>query len=229
MADEYHSPGKLPREAPDRLTYIAPVRRDKPVGSGLRNALLYDARKQAGLTIAEASKGIGISTASLDSYELVHRCPSPPLQQKICAFYRSLGISLEESAVFPLEFRDYCAIRKDGVSEDDILSQAVPLYRCPERMLPRVYNHAEALLYRQDLETDIKEALSLLTQQQRMVLGLYFGIGDQAHSLDEISSIFSLTRERIRQIKEVAIKTLRRKSKSRELLRSYLAGEDSIG
>jgi RNA polymerase primary sigma factor len=57
----------------------------------------------------------------------------------------------------------------------------------------------------------IGEALASLTARERKVISLHFGLGgEHEHTLEEISSVFGLTRERIRQIRERALMMLRR-------------------
>ncbi len=61
------------------------------------------------------------------------------------------------------------------------------------------------------LKAEINKTLDTLTERERKVLQLYFGIGDEtAHTLEEIGLRFNLTRERARQIKEKAISRLKR-------------------
>jgi RNA polymerase primary sigma factor len=58
---------------------------------------------------------------------------------------------------------------------------------------------------------DVKKTLTLLTEREKKVIEMYFGIGDEiVHTLEEIGKRFSLTRERARQIKEKAINRLRK-------------------
>ncbi len=72
------------------------------------------------------------------------------------------------------------------------------------------------------LREDIKRALGTLSKREAKVISLYFGLdGKQALTLEEIGVRFKLTRERVRQIKEKAIRRLRHASRSR-LLRTYL-------
>ncbi len=72
------------------------------------------------------------------------------------------------------------------------------------------------------LKEDIKRALGTLSKREAKVISLYFGLdGKQALTLEEIGVRFKLTRERVRQIKEKAIRRLRHASRSR-LLRTYL-------
>jgi RNA polymerase primary sigma factor len=77
-------------------------------------------------------------------------------------------------------------------------------------------------LMRESLRKEIEEALSTLDQREREVVKLYFGIGyEHPLTLEEIGEKFKLTRERVRQIKEKAIRKLRHHSRSKAL-RAYL-------
>lgn len=72
------------------------------------------------------------------------------------------------------------------------------------------------------LRSEVGRALSTLTQRESDVLGLYFGLnGEHAMTLEEIGEQFCLTRERVRQIKEKAIRRLRHTSRSKSL-KAYL-------
>lgn len=76
--------------------------------------------------------------------------------------------------------------------------------------------------YVESLRVEIERSLSTLTERQKDVIKLYFGIGvPNQLSLEDIGAHFGLTRERVRQIKDKAISKLRSTSRSR-LLRKYL-------
>ena len=76
-------------------------------------------------------------------------------------------------------------------------------------------------LISQSLATEIDRALSTLTPREKEILQLLFGIGCQELTLEEIGDRFGLTRERVRQIKEKALRRLRNTSRC-ILLRPYL-------
>ena len=77
------------------------------------------------------------------------------------------------------------------------------------------------LLY-ESLRKEIERAVSTLTQREADVIRLYFGLnGSHPMTLEEIGEKFDLTRERVRQIKEKAIRRLRHASRSKAL-RAYL-------
>ena len=80
---------------------------------------------------------------------------------------------------------------------------------------------ADGGLMRESLSKEIERAFSTLTDRERQILKLSFGIGGIEMSLEEIGQQFGLTRERVRQIREKAIKRLRTTSRS-NLLKQYL-------
>ncbi len=81
---------------------------------------------------------------------------------------------------------------------------------------------ADSHLMNESLQREIDRSLSTLTEREREVIKLFFGIGmNHGLTLEEIGAKFDLTRERVRQIKEKAIRRLRHKSRSK-LLKAYL-------
>jgi RNA polymerase primary sigma factor len=82
--------------------------------------------------------------------------------------------------------------------------------------------NSDHLVITESLRKEIERALSTLTEREADVLKLYFGLcGETVLNLEEIGAKFELTRERVRQIKEKAIKRLKHTSRSK-LLKSYL-------
>jgi RNA polymerase primary sigma factor len=80
----------------------------------------------------------------------------------------------------------------------------------------------DSKLMQESLSQEIERSLSTLTEYEREVIKMYFGIGlPHPLSLDEIAMKFNLTRERVRQIKEKGIKRLKTSSKSKHL-KAYL-------
>lgn len=77
-------------------------------------------------------------------------------------------------------------------------------------------------LLSESLKQEIDRALSTLTGREADVVKLFFGLGgSHAHTLEEIGEKFELTRERVRQIKEKAVRRLKHGSRSK-LLKAYL-------
>jgi len=83
-------------------------------------------------------------------------------------------------------------------------------------------NSPDESLMEESLKDEIARALGSLTDREAEVISLYFGINtDSSSTLEEIGTRFGLTRERVRQIKEKAIRRLRHASRSQRL-RAYL-------
>lgn len=125
----------------------------------------------------------------------------------------------------------------EGMSEDEIsdtlkisgrhVSVDAPFVQGEEnRLLDVLENDAEPNpdneLINESLSKEVERALSTLTQREAEVIRLYFGIGvEHSLTLEEIGEKFDLTRERVRQIKEKAIRRLRHTSRSKGL-KTYL-------
>lgn len=81
---------------------------------------------------------------------------------------------------------------------------------------------ADKQLMAESLQKEIERSLSTLTDKEREIIRLFFGIGmNHGLTLEEIGAKFNLTRERVRQIKEKAIRRLRHTSRNK-LLKAYL-------
>ena len=80
---------------------------------------------------------------------------------------------------------------------------------------------ADHTLMNESLQTEIDRALETLTEREADIIRMFFGIGCQEMTLEEIGAKFALTRERVRQIKEKAIRRLRNNTKNK-ILKSYL-------
>ncbi|HPE57932.1 MAG TPA: RNA polymerase sigma factor RpoD/SigA [Bacteroidales bacterium] len=82
--------------------------------------------------------------------------------------------------------------------------------------------NTDDILMKESLAREIQRSLATLTKKERDVINLYYGIGmPHGLTLEEIGAKFDLTRERVRQIKEKAIRRLKHTSRSK-LLKAYL-------
>lgn len=123
------------------------------------------------------------------------------------------------------------------ISEDDIkdtlrtsgrhVSMDAPLIQGEENSLLDVLEsndspNPDSVLINESLRREIERALSTLTAREADVIRFYFGLASEhAMTLEEIGEKFDLTRERVRQIKEKAIRRLKHTSRSK-ILKSYL-------
>ena len=117
-----------------------------------------------------------------------------------------IGDSLRSDAA-PLSFDTPFGEDGDGTLLDVV----------PDNMSPA----ADASLWKESLRSDLVEVLDTLAPREREILRLSYGIGCQETTLEEIGERFSLTRERVRQLKERAIKKIAR-SPARSRLAQYL-------
>ncbi len=92
-------------------------------------------------------------------------------------------------------------------------------------LLDVLENHepnTDSSLINESLSEEIKRSLSTLTEREREIIVLFFGLStNHPFSLEEIGEKFNLTRERVRQIKDKALQRLRHTSRSK-ILKSYL-------
>ena len=79
---------------------------------------------------------------------------------------------------------------------------------------------ADIQLVKESLQTEINTALRALSERERKVVEAFFGINQPEMTLEEIGEKYGLTRERVRQIKEKAIRRLR--NTKNKMLKSYL-------
>jgi RNA polymerase primary sigma factor len=97
---------------------------------------------------------------------------------------------------------------EEGTMYDILLADDIP---SPDREL-----------LNESLRKEIERALSTLTYREANIVRLYFGLnGKHPHTLEEIGEAFNLTRERVRQIKEKAIKRLKHSTRNK-ILKTYL-------
>ena len=79
----------------------------------------------------------------------------------------------------------------------------------------------DAELLKQSLREEMAMALSVLNERERNVITAFYGIGQAEMTMDEIGKKFGLTRERVRQIRERALRRLRQQTQNK-MLKAYL-------
>jgi len=142
------------------------------------------------------------------------------LEQK----YQRKPTTLEISQVLELTPAD---VKETIKSDEWHISMDAPLAQGEEGNMYDVLFSKDAPSPDKELLTDslrkeIDGALNKLTRREADIVRLYFGLNDKrAHKLEEIGEVFNLTRERVRQIREKAIKRLKHTSRSR-ILKTYL-------
>lgn len=81
---------------------------------------------------------------------------------------------------------------------------------------------ADRTLVDESLKAEISQALLMLSERERNIIRAFYGIGEPEMTLEEIGMKYGLTRERVRQLKEKALRRLRDNTKKRDILKAYL-------
>ncbi len=117
-------------------------------------------------------------------------------------------------------------IKKTASASGKAISMDAPFVEDEENSLIDILPNKDApktdeTLIHESLRVEIERALSTLTERERDIVKLSFGIGCEPISLEEIGERYELTRERVRQIREKALKKLRNTNRSK-ILKAYL-------
>jgi RNA polymerase primary sigma factor len=152
---------------------------------------------------------------------------------RVSAIHRigKAGIRLEQKlgrSVSPMELSGHLQLQESEISECAQLSatpvsleaplQAEEEGRFGDVLKDESGESPEEPVMRDNLRDEVRKVLGTLAQREEEVVRLYFGIGvDTGYTLEEIGIRFNLTRERVRQIKEKALKRLKHSSRSRRL------------
>lgn len=179
----------------------------------IRQSILQALAEQSRIVRLPLNK-VGLSNRISKAYSyLEQEYEREPSADEIATF---LDIDVEEvSATMSIAARHVSMDQPMGDGDDT------------STLIDVLVNHNELstdnkIAVKDSLHTEIERSLSILTVRQKEVICYFFGLGiDHPLSLEDIGERFSLTRERVRQIKDKAITKLRTTSKC-DLLRSYL-------
>jgi len=179
----------------------------------IRQAILQALAEQARIVRLPLNKIGTINKINKAYSELEQKYERPPSAEELGEF---LEVSTEE-------VRQSLSSSGRHVSMDAPLSENDESSSSMYDILPNTYmNSPEKELVTESLRKDIERSLSTLTIREGEVVRLYYGLnGVYPLTLEEIGEQFDLTRERVRQIKEKAIRRLKHTSRSR-MLKTYL-------
>ena len=172
------------------------------IGSERKSVYLRQMRLERGLTqhelAEEASKflpeGTKFCNVEISAYE---RISSPP-------YYKAQALA------------DFFDVNIETLFSNGLCKLATHLEEKRHQLQRRCC--PETKCKTEDFYDVLKEVLETLTKKEEEVIRMRYGIGDEELTLDEISEKYDLTRERIRQIEEKALKKLRHPSRSRYLV-----------
>ena len=179
----------------------------------IRQSILQSLAEQARVVRLPLNKIGSINKINRAFSELEQRLERSPLAQEIAEY---MEISVTDVHQLLQSNGRHVSMDAPLVDGDDSSSSLYDLL--PNDSLPG----PEKDLLNDSLKKDIHRSLSTLTAREGEVVKMYFGLGQKSPlSLEEIGLRFDLTRERVRQIKEKAIRRLKQNSRSR-MLKPYL-------
>jgi RNA polymerase primary sigma factor len=177
----------------------------------IRQSILQALAEQSRIVRLPLNQVGSLNRISKELSRLEQKYERPPLPDELA---ESLEIPQEKiNAVMKISTRH---VSMDAPLAQDEETKFIDVYMSEDGT-----NTDNQLMY-ESLSREIQRSLSTLTEKERDVINLYFGLG-MAHglTLEEIATKFDLTRERVRQIKEKAIRRLKHTSRSK-LLKAYL-------
>ena len=179
----------------------------------IRQSILQALAEQAGIVRLPLNKIGSINKINKAYSELEQKFERPPSAEELAEF---IGCTTEEIKQSLSHNGRHVSMDAPLVEGDESSSSMYDVLANDSLPGP------ESNLVVESLRKDIERSLTALTQRESDVVRLFYGLeGRSPMSLDEIGVRFDLTRERVRQIKEKAIRRLKHSSKNR-ILRSYL-------
>ncbi len=177
----------------------------------IRQSILQALAEQSRIVRLPLNQVGSLNRISKELSRLEQKLERPPLPDELA---ESLDIPQEKiNAVMKISTRHVSMDAPLAVDEE---TKFIDVYMNEDG--PNTDNN---LMY-ESLSKEIQRSLSTLTDKERDVINLYFGLGmNHGLTLEEIATKFDLTRERVRQIKEKAIRRLKHTSRSK-LLKAYL-------
>ncbi len=179
----------------------------------IRQAILQALAEQARIVRLPLNKIGTINKLNRAFSELEQKYERPPSAEELAEF---MGVSVSDVKQ---------SLQSNGrhVSMDAPLTEGDESSSSLYDVLPNTYSETPDVdLVKDSLRKDIERSLSTLTSREGEVVRLYFGLnGRYPLTLEEIGDKFDLTRERVRQIKEKAIRRMKHTSRSK-MLKNYL-------
>jgi RNA polymerase primary sigma factor len=177
----------------------------------IRQAILQALAEQSRIIRLPLNQVGSLSKVNKASSKLEQQFERPPSPDEIAAF-----LEIPEHKVL-----ETLKITTRTISMDAPLDQDEDM-RFLDVFVSEDTVDTDEYLIRESLSREIQRSLSSLSEKEREIINLFYGIGvAHNYTLEEIASMFGLTRERVRQIKEKAIRRLKHSSRSK-LLKSYL-------
>jgi len=179
----------------------------------IRQSILQALAEQARIVRLPLNKIGTINKINRAFSELEQRFERPPSAEELAEFLDITTEEVRQSLANSGRHTSMDAPLKDGDESSSSMLDVMENIDLPG---------PESALMKDSLRKEIERSLSTLTHREGDVVRLYYGLsGTPPMTLEEIGTQFDLTRERVRQIKEKAIRRLKHTSRSK-ILKSYL-------
>lgn len=176
------------------------------VNNQKRNRALFRAREKLGLNAKTAAIAIGIPYSLYYRYENLTSYPNTENQEKVCIYFRSQGIPLDEKYVFPLSLAKAGDYKPNERKLEEIDLVYSPNIENKGVFVPGPEKEFERGEEKTNLNILLMKALSTLPSRQNLILYLYY---TEKWSLEKIGSDIRVSKERVRQLKKKALGRLR--------------------
>ena len=177
-----------------------------------KNNILLSEREKRGLTQTEMAEEIGIDLSFYGMMERFQKVPEHILL-KTAMYFR-----IDVAVLFPEWAASYGMLLNGGkkyfLVSDDIAQKVID--DRPDDVMQK--------LLAESFEGDLDSAMNFMTERGKDVVKSYFGINTPMLTIEEIGEKYKISRERVRQIKEKAIRRLRHNCRSGKL-RQYIGEE----
>ncbi len=177
----------------------------------IRQSILQALAEQSRIVRLPLNQVGSLSKMSKATIKLEQRFERPPSMKELAA-----ELEIPEHKVAETMRMSTRTVSMDAPIDQDEETKMIDVFVSEDTP-----NTDEPLIH-ESLSKEIQRSLSTLTEKERGIINMFYGIGvAHSYTLEEIGTMFDLTRERVRQIKEKAIRRLKHSSRS-NLLRSYL-------
>jgi RNA polymerase primary sigma factor len=177
----------------------------------IRQSILQALAEQSRIVRLPLNQVGSLNKIKKESSRLEQKYERPPSAEEIAEALEIPGYKIDAALKISTKY-----VSMDAPLTDDEDTKFIDLFIDEDSPV------TDAGLMRESLAQEIQRSLSTLSEKERDVVNLYYGLGmSHGLTLEEIGAKFDLTRERVRQIKEKAIRRLKHNSRSK-LLKAYL-------
>jgi RNA polymerase primary sigma factor len=177
----------------------------------IRQSILQALAEQSRIVRLPLNQVGALSKMSKATIKLEQRFERPPSNSEL-----AIEMEIPESKVLEAQRMSSRIVSMDAPIDQDEETKLVDVFVNEDSP------GTDENLIRESLAKEVQRSLSTLAEKEREIINMFYGIGvPHSYTLDEIGSIFDLTRERVRQIKEKALRRLKHSSRSK-LLKAYL-------